>query len=368
MIIPSLKRTRGFPIFDAPPAARLLIPLDGLTPLMRAGDAVRAGQPVCARPDGAVRHSPWTGRVTAIGAHVEIEGGPEEPLPLAEADIADTARAAGLVGMGGAAFPTFRKLELARPAKLVLINGCESEPYVTCDSAVYAEQGADVDCGMRLAMRAVGAAEGRMIADEDEVGYPGGYEGLLAGRALGVEIPVGKRPSDFGALVINVQTALALCQAVCRRRPLLDRVVTVDGDRVARPGNYRVAIGTPISHLLAVAGVELDPAPLILLGGPMMGREADRSDSIGPGSIAVITLDAEHARAHEAEPCMRCGRCFDVCPFSLNPCSLIERPDATVLRCVECGACEFACPAHIPLVALLREGKAQSRGSGKKAV
>lgn len=368
MRIPSLKRTRGTPIINAPPSARLLIPLDGLTPLVHAGDLVRAGQPVGARTDGAVRHSAWTGRVITVGAHVEMEGGPEEPLPLAEAEIAATARAAGLVGMGGAAFPTFRKLELARPAKIVLVNGCESEPYVTCDSAVFAEQGANVNCGMRLAMRAVGAAEGRMIADEDESAYPGGYEGLLAGHALGIDIPVGKRPSDFGALVINVQTALALCQAVCRKRPLLDRVVTVDGDHVARPGNYRVAIGTPISHLLAIAGVDLSTAPSLLLGGPMMGREARAEEPIGPGSIAVIALDADHAHAQEVEPCMRCGRCFDVCPFSLNPCSLIELPDATVLRCIECGACEFACPSHIPLVDLLREGKTQCRGTGRKAV
>lgn len=368
MKIPLLKRTRGLPIVNAPPPERLFIPLDGLDPLVRAGETVRAGQAVAARADGAVRHSAWTGIVRTVGAQIVVEGGPEEPLPLEAAEVVMAARAAGLVGMGGAAFPTFRKLELTHAAQLVLINACESEPYVTCDSAVLAEQRADVECGMRLAMRAVGAAEGRIVADEEEVGYPGGYEGLLAGRALGVNIPAGKRPSDFGALVINVQTALALCQAVCRRRPLLDRVVTVDGDHVARPGNYRVAIGTPIAHLLALAGADLTVAPVILLGGPMMGREADPAEPVGPGGIAVLALDARQAGAREAEPCMRCGRCFDVCPYDLTAALLIERPDASVLRCVECGACEFACPSHLPLIQLLREEKQRCRGSGRKAI
>lgn len=368
MKIPLYKRTRGRLIVQPPPSERLFIPLDGLEPRVRAGDTVRAGQEVAARADGAVRHSAWSGKVRSVGARIEIEGGPAEPLPLGPADIVATARAAGLVGMGGAAFPTFRKLELTRAARMVLINACESEPYVTCDSAVLAEQRVDVDCGMRLAMRAVGAAEGRIVADEEEVGYPGGYEGLLAERALGVEIPAGKRPADFGALVINVQTALALCQAVCLRRPLLDRVVTVDGDHVARPGNYRVAIGTPISHLLAAAGVDLVRAPVILLGGPMMGREADPAEPVGPGGIAVLALDARQAAPREPEPCMRCGRCFDVCPYDLTAALLIERPDASVLRCVECGACEFACPAHLPLVQLLRQEKERCRGTGRRAV
>ena len=364
MRIPSRKRPLDAAIRSITPASRLLVPLDGLRPMVEVGERVRAGQLIGAREDGAVRHTAWSGKVVDVNNWVVVEGGPEEPLLLRDGNVVEIAREAGLVGMGGAAFPTFRKFELTQSASLVLINGCESEPFVTCDSAVLAEAGDKVSCGMRLAMNAVGASDGRIIADENQVGYPGGYEGLLAGRVLGVNLGIHQRPSDLGVLVINVQTAHALCVAVCQRRPLLERVVTVDGEAVGRPGNYRVAIGTPVAHLLAAAEVDLVRAATVLIGGSMMGRRADLHEPIGPGCIAVLALSREQTQGTIApeEPCLRCGRCEEVCPFALSACLLIESPDETIQRCVECGACQFACPSHRPLVGLLHEERQRLRG------
>lgn len=356
--VPRLKRTAGAPISALAAGAVLRVPFDGLTPAVAPGDRVRAGQVVAARADGAVRHCAWSGEVRAVAPWIEITGGPDEPQRLADGGVVETARAAGIVGMGGAEFPTFRKLELTRSARIVLVNGCESEPYVTCDSAVLAEHAASVEGGMRHAMDAVGATEGRIVADEERSGYPAGFEALLVERALGVALPPGKRPSDLGALVINVQTAAALQRAVDERLPLLERVVTVDGAAVGRPGNYRVAIGTPLASLLEAAETDLGRAAVLLRGGPMMGREADPHEPVGPGTIAVLALGAAECANLVEEPCLRCGRCETVCPYGLSACLMIESPDETLRRCMECGACQFACPAHRPLVRLLREQKA----------
>lgn len=356
--VPRLKRTAGAPITAFTAGGVLRVPLDGLAPVVAPGDRVRAGQVVAARTDGAVRHCAWSGEVRAVAPWIEIAGGPEEPQRIAGGGVVETARAAGIVGMGGAEFPTFRKLELTRAARIVLVNACESEPYVTCDSAVLAEHAAAVEGGMRHAMAAVGAAEGRVVADEESSGYPAGFEALLVERALGVALPPGKRPSDLGALVINVQTAAALQRAVDERLPLLERVVTVDGAAVGRPGNYRVAIGTPIARLLEAAETDLARVAALLRGGPMMGREAEAQEPVGPGTVAVLALGAEECASLVEEPCLRCGRCEEVCPYGLSACLMIESPDDALRRCMECGACQFACPAHRPLVRLLREQKA----------
>lgn len=363
MNIPPLKRTAGAPIRELPPPPQLVIPLDGLLPVVDVGDRVRAGQPVARREDGAVRHTAWTGRVTSVNGAIVIVGERESPILLPESDVAESARAAGLVGMGGAMFPTFRKIELTHSARIVLVNGCESEPFVTCDSAVLAEESEQVARGTELAMRAVGATESRLIADEREAGYPGGYEGLLVERALGLTLGTGARPSEVGALVMNVQTVRALYAAHHDGMPLLDRVVTVDGDAVKRPGNYRVTIGTPVSHLLEAVDADLSRAELVLMGGPMMGRPARLDEPIGPGSIAVLALTREQVRASmvREEPCLRCGRCEDVCPWSLSASELIVTPDESVNRCVECGACQFVCPSHIRLIPLLHDAKQELR-------
>lgn len=366
MKVPSRKRTRGIPIRSADARRPLRVPLDGLQPTVTVGERVRAGQVIASRADGAVRHSAWSGIVRAIQPWVEIEGAADEPLRLAPSPAAAAARAAGIVGMGGAAFPTFRKIELTGAARIVLINGCESEPYVTCDGAVLAEHRAEVECGMRLAMAAVGAQEGRVIADEAVAGYGSGYEGLLVERALGVRVPAGRRPSDFGAMVLNVQTAHALCRATCAQLPLLERVVTVDGGAIGRPGNLRAPIGARIADLLADAAADSHRIAALILGGPMMGRAADPEEGIGPGTIALLALTTEEVAAARAavEPCLRCGWCEEACPFGLSACQLLEDPQASVLRCVECGACEYVCPSHRPLVAMLRAEKREVRRGG----
>jgi electron transport complex protein RnfC len=165
-------------------------------------------------------------------------------------------------------------------------------------------------------------------------------------------------PRDVGVLMMNVQSARALHQAVCNGRPLIDRVVTVDGDAVGAPGNYRVPLGTPISHLIDVCQIDLARAAVLLTGGPMMGQPTTPEHVITGGTGGLLALSDEERDNARTEPCLRCGVCMEVCPFNLPAIYLVENPQKAVLGCVECGACQFFCPAHQPLVAGLKQAKA----------
>jgi electron transport complex protein RnfC len=367
--VPRLKTTRESTIITIPTPGHVRLGTKGLTPLVEVGQAVEGGKlvarsPVSERFQRRI-HASLTGTVTAVSEdHIIIEGELPERPPLthgvpewiAPEAIRDTAREAGLIGMGGGMFPTYVKLSHPAPIEVVLINGCESEPYLSCDHRVLAEHRDQANCGAELAMRAVGARQGMII--DHEINYPGGYERLMIHDTLGKVVPKRGLPRDVGVLVLNVQSALALHEAVCLGRPLIDRVVTVDGGAVGRPGNYRVPIGTELGHLLQLC--ETDPAKTaqIVTGGPMMGTVADKSEPVSGGTGAVIALTAEELGDYHAQPCIRCGQCMEVCPYNLPVAHLVESPHKVVLDCIECGACQFTCPARRPLIEELRQAKA----------
>ncbi len=366
--IPRLKTMRDSAIVAIETPGRVRLVCDELIPVVEVGQTVEGGKLVARSPDTARFqrrvHASLTGTITAVGQdHITIEGDLPERPPLthgvpewiAPEAIRDTAREAGLIGMGGAMFPAYVKLSHPAPIEVVLVNGCESEPYLTCDHRVLVEQRDQANCGTVLAMHAVGAEQG-MIVDR-EINYPGGYERLLIRDTLGKVVPKRGLPRDVGVVVMNVQSALALHEAVCLGRPLIDRVITVNGGAVGRPGNYRVPIGTELSHLMKMCEIDPAKAAMILNGGPMMGSIAKESTSVTGGTGAVVALTAEELGDYQAQPCIRCGQCMEVCPFKLPVAHLVESPHKVVLDCIECGACQFTCPARRPLVEELRKAK-----------
>ncbi len=368
--VPRLKATRDAVITTIVPPSRVRLTITGLDPVVEPGQAIEGGHLVARTPETSRFqrrvHASLTGTVTAVSQDQIILTGlvPDrppithnEPEWIAPAAIADTAREAGLVGMGGAMFPSYVKLSGIKPIEVVLVNGCESEPYRTCDHRVLEEQRDAIDCGLRLAMHSVGAERGLVI--DHETHYPGGYERLLIDRELGRVVPPRGLPRDVGAMVMNAQSVLSLHEAVCLGRPLIDRVVTIDGGAVGRPGNYRVPIGTEVGHLLDVCQVDRSKAARILTSGPMLGEVASETTPVTGGIGCVLALTSAEVAAWHPQPCIRCGRCMEACPFDLPVAHLVETPHKAVLACIECGACQFSCPAHRPLVDGLQKAKAE---------
>ena len=381
--------------------------------VVAAGEFVVRGQ-LLAVPDGpgAPVHAPLAARVLAIEdrplpgpsglsvPHVVLEptGGPQAQLmpPLPEDAEPEALQAriaeAGVVGLGGAGFPTAAKLEATR--ELVIINGAECEPWISCDDALLRAQAGEVLRGARLLARAAGAAR-VLLAVEDEMHaalaacraaaseevddieivavparYPAGGERQLIQAVTGLEVPRGGLPRDLGIVVFNVGTARAAWRAVVLGEPLLERVVTVTGPGVARPGNFLVPLGTPVSHLIEQAGGYTAAAKRLVLGGPMMGTALAHDDvPIGKTHHCVLVLGERDLRAQGDEmPCIRCGDCADACPVRLLPQQLLWQARAGRLDdaraqglpdCIECGCCDLACPSHIPLTEIFRRAKGE---------
>jgi len=301
-------------------------------------------------------------------------------------------RAGGLVGMGGAGFPTHVKLKANpdKPVDTLLVNGSECEPYLTADYRLMVEAPAPIITGSLLAARAAGAerivvsiednkpeAVARIRQAADGTGievvatstkYPMGGEKQLIIATLGREVPTGGLPLDCGVVVVNVGTAAAIARAVLREKPLTHRVVTVSGRGVQRPCNLLAPVGISHGALIEAAGGLTDRAVRVVSGGPMMGFAINTLDTpITKGTSGITVLIDEDIRAAEETACVRCGRCVDVCPLHLVPTKLAQASrykDWDLARryhitaCMECGCCGFACPASIPLVQLIRAGKA----------
>ena len=326
----------------------------------------------------------------------EVLGGPwpTSDLPeLSPEEIVEGVKAGGLVGQGGAAFPTFVKLlrNEAKPVDTILVNGCECEPYLTADYRVMVEAPRAIVAGALLCAKAAGAQR-VVIAVEDnkpkaiaalreaaagtavtvavlKTKYPQGGEKQTVMAALGRTVPTGGLPLDCGVVVINVGTSLAIARAVLRKKPLTHRVVTVSGRGITTPKNLLVAVGTPISALLAAAGGLRDSATRVVAGGPMMGFSvANLETPVTKGTSGITVFEAPDVAKPVETPCVRCGRCVDVCPLNLVPTrlALAARVGAWdvarryhMMACMECGCCAYTCPASIPLVQLIRMGKAR---------
>lgn len=312
---------------------------------------------------------------------------------FAPEQIVDIVREAGIVGLGGAAFPTAVKLTRneRRPVDTLLVNGCECEPYLTADYRLMLEFPGAIVTGALLAARAAGARQ-IIIAIEDNkrdaakfvrkaaegtgirvmvvhTKYPMGGERQVIPAVLGREVPTGGLPLDVGVVVVNVGTAAAIARAVVRGKPLTHRVVTVTGAGIRTPKNVLAPIGMRFADLIAFCGGLTPDAARILAGGPMMGYAvSDLNTPLTKGTSGITVLTHADVRRAEETACVRCGRCVDVCPLHLVPTKAAMASKAEdwdlarryyVTACIECGSCAFVCPAGIPLVQLIRKGKAR---------
>lgn len=307
--------------------------------------------------------------------------------------LAKRVREAGIVGLGGAAFPTSVKLvrNAGKPAEILLLNGCECEPYLTADYRIMIEAPAAVIAGALIAAKSCGARE-TVIAIEDnkpeaiqslrtaaagtavriavlETKYPMGGERQTVPAVTGRVVPTGGLPLDVGVVVINVGTAVAVAGAVLRGRNLTHRVVTVTGEGIRQPKNLLVPIGISYRVLIDYCGGMTADTTRIISGGPMMGFAVNTVDiPVTKGTSGILLLTEKNIRMAEETSCIRCGRCVDACPLNLIPTRLamaVRHREWPVARryhlqaCMECGCCAYVCPASIPLVQLIRMGKVQ---------
>lgn len=419
--------TKDLPIRQFPFAPLLVVPLSQhagkpAVPVVREGQEVARGQTI-ARPDGfmsVAMHAPASGVVRRIalapsitgrmvpavylepypGSTQEVSDG--KPCPVDEAtpdEIVAAIQEAGVVGLGGAAFPTHVKLKIpeGKSVDTIILNGAECEPFLTTDHRVMLEQRDDIFMGLRYLLKVTGAGRAIVGVEENKrdaaehlraglpddlpatvetlrVKYPQGAEKMLISALLGREVPSGGLPLEVHALVINVATAAEIGRLLPRGRGIQERVVTITGPAVAKKGNYRVPIGTPLRFLLESVGVVEEEISRVFLGGPMMGAAASSLDiSLTKGTSGVVAFgrhEAEWTR-RTVHPCIRCGYCVDACPMFLNPSDLgllakageFERmaSEHHLFDCFECGSCSFVCPSHIPLVQEFRLAKTAVR-------
>lgn len=426
-IYPPERKTRSTerPLSDAPLPNRVVLPLSQhsgrpAVPCVAVGEQVNTGT-LLAQPDSMISsalHASISGKVVEINsAHIVIEknkvsegggsDGEDNETRLKRLDwctaepeaLLERLDTSGVVGLGGAGFPTQVKARVRERHSLdtLVVNAAECEPYITADDVTLRHFAADVLEGAQLMAKLAGA-EQIIVGIEDnkpeavaaleaatpnclplpvainviETRYPSGGERQLIKKLLGREVPSGGLPADVGVLCHNPGTLLAVLHAVRDGAPLTSRIVTLTGNALTRPGNYRVRLGTPMHELLQHAGLNAAELNTLIHGGPMMGVAlADLDTPVGKTTNCLIAATSDELPAPPTEsPCIRCGACEDVCPASLLPQQLHwyarAEDDARLERyhlfdCIECGACSYVCPSHIPLVDDYREAKARLR-------
>ncbi len=386
-------------------------------PEVKKGDMVKTGQ-IIARSGGFVSaniHSPVSGKVFKLDEVVDASGyrkpailidveGDEwadsidrsetlvKEVTLSPEEIIKTVNEAGIVGMGGATFPSHVKLS-PPPGKIcdvLIINGVECEPYLTSDHRIMIEKGDQLVVGIHILMTALKAKRAiigiennkpdaikhltDLTSNENDievqplkVQYPQGGEKQLIDALIKRQVPSGKLPIEVGAVVHNVGTVFAVYEAIQKNKPLIERVITVTGPNISKPSNFLTRIGTPVSELIEASGGIPDNTGKVIGGGPMMGKALVNLDvPVTKGSSGILVLPHEEAHRKPVENCMRCSKCISACPMGLEPYLLMietekelwERSEEDkIMDCIECGSCSFTCPAHRPLLDYIRLGK-----------
>jgi electron transport complex protein RnfC len=415
----------GRPIGRVPVPDRLILPMNQhvgapAEPTVKTGDVVLRGQPI-ARPTGyvgAAVHASSSGRVVDMGAHrVPHPSGLTAPCVVIECDGEDRGwdgydplsnyrtlngpalrarvREAGIVGLGGAAFPTSVKLTAGSGLKALILNGAECEPYICCDDMLLRERATQVVIGAQALLHAL-EIERCVIAIEDDKPealeavkaalaenpddrltlvtvpclYPEGGEKQLIQVLTGEEVPASGVPPDIGYLCHNVGTAAAVARAVLHGEPLISRIVTVTGHGVAEPGNMEVRLGTPVAEVITACGGYTEEARHLLMGGAMMGfpLAGDDVPVVKASNCLLIASDADIQPRRPSMPCIRCGECAEACPAHLLPQQLYWHARASqfdplteqgLFDCIECGCCDVVCPSQIPLTGFFRYAKAE---------
>ncbi len=381
-------------------------------PLVEKGNQVKRGEKIGEAAEGisAAVHAPAAGQVKQLRTATLPSGEPancllidtetegeEKFYPAYESlaaikpeEIVERVKEAGIVGLGGAAFPTHVKLSPPedKPIDTVILNGCECEPYLTADHRNMIESPETVVTGLKLIMKAVGAERGIIGVEENkpdaaakleeeltetnlsvelvETKYPQGVENMLIYALTDRKVAATQLPLEAGVVVNNVSTAAAISRAVFEGKPLIERTVTVTGPAIKGTGNFRIPIGTSFEEILNHCGLR-ESARLILAGGPMMGvPQADLSVPTVKATGGITAFTGEKELLRSEHPCIRCGRCVRHCPQQLVPTELFKlienknyekAKELNVQGCLECGACSYICPSNIPLVHWLRIGK-----------
>jgi electron transport complex protein RnfC len=419
---PECKFTQSSPIKPLPVPKNVIIPVSqnlgaGSTPVVAKGDHIKTGQ-LIATANGFVSsniHSSVSGVVSKIDTIIDVSGyrqtaifievqGDEwvdtidrstdliSEIKLTSEQIIEKCKDFGIVGLGGAAFPSHVKLSVPKDKKcdVLIINGVECEPYLTSDHRLMLEKGEETLIGVTILMKALNV-ERAMVGIESNkpdaiehlkelskrfkgisvhgltVKYPQGAEKQLIKSLTNREVPSGKFPIEVGAVVHNVGTAFAVYEAVQKNKPLFERVITITGKSLSNSGNYLVRLGSPVSSLIEAAGGLPNDTGKIISGGPMMGKAIQNIDvPTVKGMSGIVLFPAAEATREEIQPCIRCAKCITVCPMNLEPHLLANASRRSMFElaenekitdCVECGSCSYTCPASRPLLDYIRLGK-----------
>lgn len=422
---PENKLSKGKAIEVLPIPEKVVIPLAQhigapATAIVAKGDTVKVGQ-LIAKASGFISaniHSSVSGTVAKIDSFVDGNGYPkqaifinvegdewmedidrneklETSLEYTKEEIIEKVANAGIVGLGGATFPANVKL-MPPPgsrAEVLIVNAVECEPYLTSDDSIMLERGEEIISGVAIVMKALDVKRAIIGVENNKpkaiknlrklakrvkgikiqalnVRYPQGGEKQLIKACIDKEVPSGALPIAVGAVIQNVGTILAIYEAVYKNKALFERVVTITGKSISKPGNYLCRIGTPIKNLIEIAGGLPDDTGKVVGGGPMMGKALSNVEApLTKGSSGILIMPAKESTRGEEKDCIRCTKCINVCPMGLEPYllmalaerNMIERLEKElVMDCIECGSCSFTCPANRSLLDYIRLGKGRT--------
>jgi len=421
---PENKLSEHSPIEILPPPGIVYIPFTQVlgapsVPVVERGAKVKTGQ-LLARGEAFISanvHSSVTGTISKIDEITDTSGykrksfvieveedewiedidrskSLDKEIKLNQEDIISKIHEKGIVGLGGATFPSHVKLMIpkGKKAEVLIINGVECEPYLTSDHRLMQEKGEEIMVGINIIMKAIGVKRAligiennkpdaiehmKVIANQYDgievyplkVRYPQGGEKQLIQALTGRAVPSGKLPIEVGAIVNNVGTAFAVYEAVQKNKPLIERVVTLTGKEIMKPSNFMVRIGTPVKTLIEAAGGYPENTGKIINGGPMMGKALTSLDvPVVKGTSGIVLFRREDSSASQQYNCIRCGKCITVCTMGLQPYllstlttneDLEQLENNGIMDCIECGSCAYTCPAHIYLLDNIRVGKSK---------